>query len=183
VIKTSHNLAENQHTSVSSASNFSEGVKSNQEDRRSRKAQPLQADKTSHSKPTEGMSDQQRRNVANLIAKTLEGWSKAWRTKQVDQYLHFYGKAFQPSGNISRSAWEEQRRKRIGQPASIQLSLRKVKLKPLKQGHYRIRFVQRFKSGAYQDCVLKQLILSPEQGRFVIVQEQTAPTKMTCEPL
>ena len=110
------------------------------------------------------------------VAKTLEAWASAWRTKNADAYLSFYSAKFKPEG-LSQKAWIAQRKQRVGaNPAEITLVLDKVNIVS-DATKAEVRFVQHYASGQYSDTVTKILNFENENGHWFIVKEVTAPQK------
>lgn len=110
------------------------------------------------------------------VAKTLEAWASAWRTKNADAYLSFYSAKFKPEG-LSQKAWIAQRKQRVGaNPAEITLVLDKVNIVS-DAAKAEVRFVQHYASGQYSDIVTKVLNFENENGHWFIVKEVTAPQK------
>lgn len=53
----------------------------------------------------------------------VRSWATAWSSRDMAGYLAAYGKEFDPPGNQSRAAWEEERRVRITSKSSINVKL------------------------------------------------------------
>src|SRR5690242_3554747 len=60
-------------------------------------------------------------NESAEVLKAVNGWAQAWSKKDVDAYLAYYAKDFNP-GKESRASWKKERRARIQAPKSISVS-------------------------------------------------------------
>ena len=92
------------------------------------------------------------------VAKTLEAWARAWRTKNADAYLAAYSAKFKPEG-ISKKTWLEQRKQRVGANAGeINLALDSVKI-VAEAKKAEVTFIQHYTSGKFSDTVAKSVEL------------------------
>lgn len=110
------------------------------------------------------------------VAKTLDAWINAWRTKNTDAYLNAYSAKFKPEG-MSKKAWVEQRKQRVGaNPAEITLVLDNVKV-VADANKAQVSFVQQYTSGKFSDNVVKVLNFENENGQWLIVKETVKSKK------
>ena len=110
------------------------------------------------------------------VAKTVEAWANAWRTKNANAYLNFYSAKFKPEG-MSKSAWVQQRKQRVGaNPAEIALTLDKLSVEADAK-KATATFAQHYASGKYSDDVLKVLSFENVNGQWLIVKESTKAAK------
>ena len=99
-------------------------------------------------------------------------WSLAWRQKDLDAYLQAYAPGFDPGSNVSRSAWEEQRRSRILSKKQIHIELSQFKIRvSTANAKATATFVQRYESGTVVTVSRKTLELIEDKGRWLIVRE------------
>ena len=110
------------------------------------------------------------------VAKTLEAWARAWRTKNADAYLAAYSAKFKPEG-ISKKTWLKQRKQRVGASAGeINLALDSVKVvADAKKAE--VSFIQHYTSGKFSDTVAKVLSFENESGHWLIIKETTQAKK------
>ena len=106
----------------------------------------------------------------SAVAKALDIWANAWRSKNVDVYLKAYADKFQPEG-MAKKAWLAQRKQRVGaKSGAITLNLEKLSIqadaKKASAG-----FVQQYASGTYSDVVNKVLDFENIRGSWLIVKE------------
>ncbi len=100
----------------------------------------------------------------------VRAWAAAWARKDMNAYLGAYGKAFDPPGNQSRAAWEEERRSRIVGKSSISVSLENLVISV--NGDKAVaRFRQSYKADALAVSSRKTLDLAKVGDRWVIVRE------------
>ena len=100
----------------------------------------------------------------------MRAWAAAWARKDMNAYLGAYGKAFDPLGNQSRAAWEEERRSRIVGKSTISVSLENLVISV--NGDKAVaRFRQSYKADALAVSSRKTLDLVKVGDRWVIVRE------------
>ncbi|MEY2954233.1 MAG: hypothetical protein RLZZ401_2320, partial [Pseudomonadota bacterium] len=104
------------------------------------------------------------------IEAAVQAWAGAWATKDMAAYLGAYGKEFDPPGNQSRPAWEEERRKRIVGKSSISVKVREMAVS-MKGAGATVKFKQDYAAGALTASSRKTLELVKVGERWVIVKE------------
>ncbi|MEN9725624.1 MAG: hypothetical protein RLZZ98_1133 [Pseudomonadota bacterium] len=109
-------------------------------------------------------------DVQAAVAKAVETWANAWRTKNADAYLNAYATKFKPEG-MSKATWVQQRKQRVGaNPAEITLSLDKLNI-VADAKKATATFAQHYASGKYSDDVVKVLSFENVNGQWLIVKE------------
>jgi hypothetical protein len=104
------------------------------------------------------------------VAKAVEAWANAWRTKNAGAYLNAYSAKFKPEG-MSKAAWVQQRKQRVGANlAEISLSLDKLNI-VADAKKATATFAQHYASGKYSDDVVKVLSFENVNGQWLIVKE------------
>ena len=104
------------------------------------------------------------------VAKAVETWANAWRTKNTSAYLNAYASKFKPEG-MSKAAWVKQRKQRVGaNPAEITLTLDKLSI-AADAKKATATFAQHYASGKYSDDVVKVLSFENVNGQWLIVKE------------
>ncbi len=108
------------------------------------------------------------------VAKALDAWANAWRSKNMSAYLASYAPKFKPEG-MSKKAWEAQRKQRVGaNPGEITLILDKVDI--VADGKKAtVTFAQHYATAKYSDDVVKVLSFENVKDQWLIVKE-TAKT-------
>jgi hypothetical protein len=121
----------------------------------------------------EALSPQGDAQVA--VAKAVDAWASAWRTKNANAYLNFYSAKFKPEG-MSKKAWKAQRKQRVGaSPAEITLTLDKLNV-VADAKKATATFAQHYASGKYSDDVVKVLNFENVKGEWLIVKERAKAT-------
>lgn len=101
----------------------------------------------------------------------LEGWARAWASRDVTAYLDAYSARFEPAGNLERGQWIAQRRERVAAPSFIQVNVIAPSFESAEAG-YRARFWQEYRSDRYSSSRAKQLTFIDENGRWRILREE-----------
>lgn len=123
--------------------------------------------------PTPGQS-----NVVDVEAFVLR-WAGDWSSQRVDDYLSHYSRDFYPPKPVTRSEWEEERRRRLTAPSTIEVEIRSFKVLSQAPTEAWVEFEQEYRSDSYADVVTKTLRLDLEGDAWKIVEEETvsvAPT-------
>lgn len=99
------------------------------------------------------------------------GWLKAWNDKDTQQYLAAYSDRFTPALGLTRSAWENLRKKRISKKGGIQATI--TNLRPLRcdAQSAEMAFTQEYGSTDYRDQVDKTLQLERVKDTWKITRE------------
>jgi len=105
------------------------------------------------------------------VAEALNGWAKAWSSKNVDVYLSYYAADFQPEGGGSRAQWEAQRRERVAKPSRINVRALSPQVSRIDAHRVRVSFIQDYTSDTISDKVKKTVELSNSSGSWKIVRE------------
>ena len=100
----------------------------------------------------------------------VRAWARAWAAKDVKGYLGAYGKEFDPPGNASRSAWETERRQRIGGKSKITVKLDNLSVS-VNGDKAIVKFRQDYKADALAVSSRKTLDLARSGDRWLIVRE------------
>ena len=109
---------------------------------------------------------------ADVLA-AVNGWAKAWSSKDADGYLAHYTKDFKTPGGQPRDAWEKARRERITAPKSIAVAIESPKV--TMQGNERasVAFRQNYQSDVLKATSRKTLVLVKADGRWLIEEEKS----------
>ena len=106
------------------------------------------------------------------VLKTVKAWAQAWSARDVNAYLAFYSPDFKTPGGEERKAWEEERRRRITSPKSIEVLVDSPKAS-LNANVATVSFRQNFKSDFLKVNSAKTLILVRSNGKWLIQQERS----------
>lgn len=102
----------------------------------------------------------------------ISDWLNAWRSKDLDQYLSFYGEQFKDSSGKDRAQWRDYKKTIFLERPDQQIQIADIKIQELRGNRYQIKFRQDYRSADYQDSGVKTLILEGCPGEFQIVAEK-----------
>ena len=105
----------------------------------------------------------------DAVAAAVRAWAAAWSSKNLPGYFGAYLPAYAPPG-MSHAAWLAQRRTRIGDKASIDVSLAQLRTR-VDGNSATASFVEHFRAGALRFVGLKTLQLRLLDGRWLIASE------------
>jgi len=108
---------------------------------------------------------------ANTVQTVLQNWAKAWSTKSVDRYLHFYSDDYSPAG-MSHATWAAQRRARIQRPKWIRVTVRNFAVTAAGPARLRVRLEQEYAADNYRDVTRKEFVLQKFGGEWRIITER-----------
>jgi tetratricopeptide (TPR) repeat protein len=100
----------------------------------------------------------------------IQAWTQAWAGKDVEGYLGFYSRNFNPSKG-SRNAWEASRRANLSAPAKISITFSDVELQKLSPDRVVTRFSQDYQSNLNRSDAPKTLEWVREGAKWLIVRE------------
>jgi hypothetical protein len=116
--------------------------------------------------------------VSDLEAPVLaavKAWAKAWSDRDEESYLAAYASNFKPTGGFGRAEWEKRRRMLLNLSKSIEVRIEAPVVEFPAEGRALITFNQNYRSAAYHDTVVKQLLMGLEDGRWLILEEKVLP--------
>jgi tetratricopeptide (TPR) repeat protein len=108
----------------------------------------------------------------DAVLAAVNGWAKAWSSKDADTYLGYYAPNFQVPGGEARANWEATRRDRIVKPRLIEVTIGSPKVSFDASGHAIVKFRQGYKSDTLNTYGAKTLTLAKNNERWQIVQER-----------
>ncbi len=103
----------------------------------------------------------------------LRRWATAWSAQDVDSYLEFYAREFEPSSGNSRDEWANQRRSRLTRPKSIDVTLDDFSMVRQADERMQIEVTQSYKSDRYADRTRKLFDLTHDGDDWQIVRERS----------
>jgi tetratricopeptide (TPR) repeat protein len=106
------------------------------------------------------------------VEAAVTAWAAAWSAKDMARYLAAYGKDFDPPGEQTRKAWEEDRRSRIVGKSRIAVKLSNLNIEV--SGNKAVaKFRQDYHADSLNVSSRKTLDLVKSGDRWVIVKEST----------
>jgi tetratricopeptide (TPR) repeat protein len=106
------------------------------------------------------------------VESAVHAWATAWSTKDMGGYLGAYGKEFDPPGNQTRKAWEDERRQRIVGKSRISVRVSDLAVH-VNGGKATARFKQAYSADSLNVSSRKTLELQKVGDRWLIVREST----------
>lgn len=108
----------------------------------------------------------------DAVLAAVNGWARAWSSKNADAYLAYYAPSFQVPGGEARASWEATRRDRIVRPRLIEITVGSPKVSFDASGRAVVKFRQGYKSETLNTSGAKILTLMKSNDRWQIVQEK-----------
>ncbi len=109
---------------------------------------------------------------AAAVLRAVQAWASAWSGNDVTAYLANYGSAFSAPRQLSRSAWEAERRARIQAPRRIEVIVEAPAVAFDKDGRAVVTFRQLYRSGALRTRSDKTLVMAKEASGWRIQEER-----------
>ena len=107
---------------------------------------------------------------ATIAVQRLQDWANAWMNHDVDQYLAFYGPDFKPLKG-SKAAWIAERRRLVGKPGAIKVTLGNIQTHALSDTRVETSFDQDYASPTFKDTMHKTLVWDRIGSDWKIVGE------------
>ena len=107
---------------------------------------------------------------ATIATQRLQDWAAAWANHDVDGYLGFYGPDFKPSKG-TRDAWIAERRRLVGKPGAITVTLSNIHAHALTDTRVETSFDQAYASATFKDTMHKTLVWDRVGSEWKIVGE------------
>lgn len=108
----------------------------------------------------------------DTVLDIVEAWAKAWSNRDVTKYLAYYGKDFQTPKGESRNAWAEDRRSRIEGKGKISVRIEDANIS-VDGNSATVKFKQFYSSDRLSSTSRKVLVLSKQDGKWLIKQERS----------
>ena len=111
--------------------------------------------------------------VKQEVIRAVREWAAHWSARDVEGYVSSYAANYFPPELRSRRQWLAQRRSRITRPTYIKVAIENPRVDLMGVDQARINFDQNYQSDQYRDRVHKTLQLKRDNGRWLIVEEQS----------
>ncbi|MEY4592523.1 MAG: hypothetical protein RIR18_1418 [Pseudomonadota bacterium] len=105
------------------------------------------------------------------VIDAVQSWAVAWSKQDIKSYLSHYASNFDP-GNQSRSAWESDRRARIGGKARISVTVSDFSVNLKSPTSASVKFRQSYRSDRLNSQTSKTLVMERKSDGWRIVQEK-----------
>ena len=106
------------------------------------------------------------------VIAAVQDWAKAWASKNMNAYLSAYSTNFAPGDGKSRKDWEQERRSRITSKGSITVDVSEFNVQA-SDTKATVVFRQNYKAGSLTSNSRKTLLMTKENGRWLITKEST----------
>ncbi|MEQ1439262.1 tetratricopeptide repeat protein [Fontimonas sp. SYSU GA230001] len=107
------------------------------------------------------------------VQRAIDAWTGAWSKQDLNAYFAAYADTFTPEAGLSRSAWEAQRRDRIGKPRRIRVAARDLQFNAVNDKQVQVSFRQEYESDTFADVTAKALDMVLTAGGWKIAREYT----------
>jgi len=122
--------------------------------------------------PAKSAAKMTTRNDSKEVLQVVGGWAKAWSDNDVSTYLAHYAPDFEPPGDMSRAAWEAQRRQRIAKPRNIEVTIEAPEVVSAGENRVKVTFRQHYRSDTLKASGTKVLDMVRQGGKWLIKREQ-----------
>jgi len=109
--------------------------------------------------------------LCDAVAPSVEKWIASWNNKDLKGYLASYADGFVPAQGLSRSQWENLRKKRVNKQGGISTVLKNITPAQCDGKTTEVSFTQEYGSDDYRDTVEKTLSMEYVNGAWKILKE------------
>jgi adhesin transport system outer membrane protein len=109
--------------------------------------------------------------ICEAVTLSVEKWIAAWNGKDINGYFNAYSDNFVPAQGLSRSQWENLRKKRVGKQGGISTILKNITPARCDGKATEVSFTQEYGSDDYRDTVEKTLSMEYVNGAWKILKE------------
>jgi outer membrane protein assembly factor BamE len=114
-------------------------------------------------------------DVEAPVLAAVKAWAKAWSDRDEEAYLAAYASNFKPLGGFDKAEWEKRRRMLLNLSKNIEVRIESPVVELPAEGRALITFNQYYRSDTYHDTVVKQVLMSLQDGRWLILEERVLP--------
>lgn len=108
----------------------------------------------------------------DAVLAQVHGWAKAWTAQNVDSYLGYYSRDFEPPKGMTHKAWAEERRSRIEGKGRIRVEVSSPEV-VVTGNTAKVTFRQTYESDRLTARSRKVLVLTKNGGKWQIKQESS----------
>jgi hypothetical protein len=98
------------------------------------------------------------------LRELIESWRQAWSSRRTEEYLSFYGKAFQPERGVSLDQWKARRFRNVSGKADINVEINDLRLTMINEQLAQATFLQDYHSGSYKETAQRKTLLLAREG-------------------
>ncbi len=114
---------------------------------------------------------EEEKDIKTEIENFLHSWIIAWENQEIDNYMSFYDSTF-TGNNLNYNEWYQQKFLTFLQIDSIKIEYSELQITSPDTMKWNLRFLQKYKSGNYEDYGYKTLNLTRTQNNFKINSEE-----------
>lgn len=104
------------------------------------------------------------------VLDSVQGWARAWSSRDVDAYLAYYANDFKTPNGQSRGDWEKMRKERIRKATAIEVEVLNPKVS-VDGNRATVEFKQSYRAGGNSMRTNKTLHLARSGDKWLITQE------------
>jgi tetratricopeptide (TPR) repeat protein len=128
--------------------------------------------KAADTKPAPSKPEATAGGGSDEVLKSVQGWARAWASKDVPGYLAYYAPDFKTPGGEARAKWEAGRKQRISAPRKIEVDIEAPKVTMNGANSATVNFRQHYRSDTLKANGPKTLVMVRNGGKWQIQQEQ-----------
>lgn len=136
------------------------------------KPEPVKVEPPKPSKPEAPKPAKPDTSERDAVLAQVNGWAKAWAAQNVDSYLGYYGRDFEPPKGMTHKQWAEERRSRIEGKGRIRVEISSPEV-VVTGNTAKVTFRQTYESDRLTARSRKVLVLTKNGGKWQIKQESS----------
>ena len=136
------------------------------------KPEPVKVEPPKPAKPEAPKPAKPDTTERDAVLAQVNGWAKAWAAQNVDSYLGYYGRDFEPPKGMTHKQWAEERRSRIEGKGRIRVEISSPEV-VVTGNTAKVTFRQTYESDRLTARSRKVLVLTKNGGKWQIKQESS----------
>ncbi|WP_348693607.1 tetratricopeptide repeat protein [Duganella fentianensis] len=136
------------------------------------KPEPVKVEPPKPAKPEAPKPAKPDTSERDAVLAQVNGWAKAWAAQNVDSYLGYYGRDFEPPKGMTHKQWAEERRSRIEGKGRIRVEISSPEV-VVTGNTAKVTFRQTYESDRLTARSRKVLVLTKNGGKWQIKQESS----------
>lgn len=111
--------------------------------------------------------------VLQEARQAIERWRQAWSSRDIQTYIDSYVPGYSPGKGVTHQQWVNERTSRIVPRKHIEVEISDLQMRTRPDGTLQARFLQHYRSDALDNRTRKELILTQQNGRWLIASERS----------
>ena len=118
--------------------------------------------------------NKERKNDNEIVNQIILNWAKSWQNKNLDKYFSYYSDGFTSSYFEDNEFWRKDRVKRISSKNEIKILIKDLSIEFIIDDKEKaiVIFKQGYISKNYSDEVIKKIILTKNNNKWLIESEE-----------